>query len=580
MRYFLYARKSTDEDDKQLLSIEAQLTELREYVAKEKLEVVQEFTEARTAKTPGRPVFNAMLKAIEKRQAEGIVSWHPDRLARNSVDGGRIIYLLDIGKLQALKCPTFWFENTPQGKFVLNMAFGQSKYYVDNLSENIHRGIRQKIRLGWYPGKPPIGYLNEPRLRTIVIDEARAPFVRRMFEEYATGNYSLPRLRQMTIEWGLRTINGKPITYSKMPVLISHPFYVGLFRLNDELHEGAHPPLISRDLFDRCQAILKKSSHVQSSRKDDFPCLGLMKCDDCGSAITAQEQKGHHYYHCTRKKGPCPPRSFLRDDDLVAQLRESVRRVSISEKWARNMRSQVEKWRQQESQNKAALLNQQKENLAVVQTRLDRLLDVFLEGVISREEFTARKETSLREKMVLKEGIAKLEGNAASWLEPLEQFINEAFQAESLADSGDLAELRDFHRKIGSNLFVYSEKPETNDEEKTSRPTSEGSGKESEPETRRGGFASRAAFPPSAGHAEILNLSEQNPALSRRLIPSSPVVSRTSRRAGRRLWLPLARIRVEFPDPWKALAEKSEKSNWCSILNMARTYFENKLKGV
>ena len=177
MKYFLYARKSTDEDDKQLLSIEAQLEELREHAVRERLEVVREFVEKRTAKEPGRPIFNDMLRRVEKGEADALLAWHPDRLARNSVDGGKIIYLVDTAKLAALKFPSFWFENTPQGKFMLSIAFGQSKYYVDNLSENVKRGIRQKLRLGWYPGRAPIGYLNEPRLRTIVIDEATAPLV-------------------------------------------------------------------------------------------------------------------------------------------------------------------------------------------------------------------------------------------------------------------------------------------------------------------------------------------------------------------------------------------------------------------
>jgi len=127
MNFFLYARKSTDDEERQMLSIEAQLDELREYAGKEGLNVAREFVESRTAKEPGRPIFNAMLAEVEKGKATGLLAWNPDRLARNSVDGGRIIYLVDTGKLTALKFPTFWFENTPQGKFVLNMAFGQSK---------------------------------------------------------------------------------------------------------------------------------------------------------------------------------------------------------------------------------------------------------------------------------------------------------------------------------------------------------------------------------------------------------------------------------------------------------------------
>ena len=140
-KFFLYARKSTDVEDKQVLSIEAQLTELREYAKREDIIISAEVVEKQSAKYIGRPLFNKMLDEIEK-VGGNILAWNPDRLARNSVDGGRVIYLLDTGKLASLKFPTFWCDNTGQGKFMLNMAFGQSKYYVDSLSENTKRGLR------------------------------------------------------------------------------------------------------------------------------------------------------------------------------------------------------------------------------------------------------------------------------------------------------------------------------------------------------------------------------------------------------------------------------------------------------
>src|SRR3990167_2484767 len=171
-KFFLYARKSTDEPDRQILSIEAQIHELKEFAEREHLEIVDTFIESQTAKEPGRPIFNQMLSLIEKGKANGVVAWHPDRLARNSVDGGRIIYLIDIAKVVALKFPTFWFEPTPQGKFMLSIAFGQSKYYVDNLSENVKRGLRQKVRRGEQSGQAPTGYLNDKANRVIVPDPA------------------------------------------------------------------------------------------------------------------------------------------------------------------------------------------------------------------------------------------------------------------------------------------------------------------------------------------------------------------------------------------------------------------------
>ena len=181
MRYVLYARKSTDEEDRQILSIEAQITEVKEYAIKENLNVVREFIESKSAKVPGRPIFNEMMSLLEKGQADAILAWHPDRLARNSLDGGKIIYLIDKGIINDLKFPTYRFDNTAQGKFMLSIAFGQSKYYIVNLSENIKRGIRQKVRNGVYPGLAPVGYLNDSKSRSIIIDTYKAPLICKIF---------------------------------------------------------------------------------------------------------------------------------------------------------------------------------------------------------------------------------------------------------------------------------------------------------------------------------------------------------------------------------------------------------------
>src|SRR3989344_3285164 len=189
-KYIAYCRKSRDEADKQILSIEAQIAELKEFAKREHLEIVEFVEEAKTAKIPGREQFAKVLKKIEQGHANGIVAWHPDRLARNSMDGGKVIYLLDTGKLLDLKFPTSWFENTPQGKFMLSIAFGQSKYYVDNLSENVKRGLRQKLRNGVWPAKAPFGYVNNPKTRGIDIDPATSTIVQEMFSMFAQGNCS------------------------------------------------------------------------------------------------------------------------------------------------------------------------------------------------------------------------------------------------------------------------------------------------------------------------------------------------------------------------------------------------------
>ena len=187
-KYFLYTRKSTEDEERQIMSIEAQLVELAEVAKRENIEIVEKFIESKSAKKPGREVFNKMMEKVHNsKEPVGILAWHPDRLARNSVDGGQIIYCIDTNKIASLRFPTFWFEPTPQGLFMLQVAFGQSKYYSDNLSENVKRGFRQKLRRGEWCSHAPFGYVNNPKTRNIEPDETKTQIIKKAFEEFATG---------------------------------------------------------------------------------------------------------------------------------------------------------------------------------------------------------------------------------------------------------------------------------------------------------------------------------------------------------------------------------------------------------
>src|SRR5207249_4078270 len=199
----------------------------------------------------------------------------------------------------------------------------QSKYDVDNLIENIWRGLRQKLRRGEFPGKPPVGYLNEPRLRTIVVDATTAPLARQMFEAYASGRYTLERIRALVASWGLVSRAGKPPVLASVKRLLMNRFYIGLFHFNGELYQGSHEPLIPRELFEQVQQVMARRGRPQSKRTHLFPFVGLLRCGECGCAITAERQKGHHYYHCTKKKGPCS-QPYMREEALAAQLRLAV----------------------------------------------------------------------------------------------------------------------------------------------------------------------------------------------------------------------------------------------------------------
>ena len=454
MKYILYARKSTEEDDRQVLSIEAQLVELQEYAAKEKLEIVASFQEAKTAKEPGRMKFAEMLSLIERGKADGIISWHPDRLARNSVDGGKIIHFVDRGLIKSLKFPTFWFEPTPQGLFMLNIAFGQSKYFVDNLRENVKRGLRQKIRNGVWPGWAPVGYLNNAKTRGIDIDSDKAPKVRKMFEMYAAGTYTLHSLANWCRENGLRGNLGKEIALSNVQSIIQNIFYIGLMKYGGEIHEGQHEPLISKKLFDSCQEVMSKRGKVHEVRKNYFAFLGLLKCSSCGCSITAEKQKGHNYYRCTKKKGICQEKHYLREESLTEQITSYLKKVSLSsqdtEKVLAALDSEQEKARE-DAQAEVSIL---KEQLAQVGVKLQKLLDVYLADALSTEEYAAKKQSLFSEKMSLSEKITDFEQKGLSWLEPAREFVKSLNQAANLLSSPNPTAMTTFLKNIGSNHIL------------------------------------------------------------------------------------------------------------------------------
>src|SRR3989339_641667 len=440
MRYFLHARKSTDEPDRQILSIEAQLAELRDYAKKNGLAIAREFIESKTAKEPGRAIFNEMMSLMEQGAAQGIVAWHPDRLARNSIDGGRIIYLVDTGKVLELKFPTFWFDPTPQGKFMLSIAFGQSKYYVDNLSENVKRGIRQKLRRGVYPGLAPIGYLNDPVSRTVVPDPKRWKFIKRGLEEYSQGKHSMASLSKLMFSWGFTNRFGKPLNLSTIQNFLMNPFYYGVIRYAGEFYEGTHKPMITKSTFDKIQEVLKQRGKPRKKRIHNFPFLGLMKCSECGAAITAQIQKGHYYYNCTKKKGHCSQK-YLREEALVEQIRNTIRKVAISDLWTKKILESLNKEEEADIQKAMEVLTNLKSEIAELDKKIDKLLEAYLENIVSVEEYQTKKQNLIEMKSQIKQKIAEIEERQSFWLEPARKFILSCQEAKIIGETERFGEL-------------------------------------------------------------------------------------------------------------------------------------------
>ena len=465
-KFFLYARKSTDVEDKQVLSIEAQLTELRDYAKRENLNIALEFVEKQSAKIPGRPIFNEMMKCIEKGDADSILSWHPDRLARNSIDGGKIIYLLDTGKLASLKFPTFWCDSTSQGKFMLNMAFGQSKYYVDSLSENTKRGLRQKVRNGDYPTLAPVGYINDSRTKTVVVDRKKAKVIRQAFEFYVKGGNRLEDVSNFLAKHNLFSKTGKKIHKSRATSILSNPFYTGLFRYGGELHEGKYEPIISKKLFDQAQEMLKlRGKPDRKPINDPQPFCGLISCASCGMMITGEykvkKQKNGNtheyvYYHCTKKNKnvkcaePC-----IRQEELNRQLSSLIQKVSLPKDWAVELSRLALQDHGKSAQSLTACVKEKQEKISSLSQKLERLLNGYLDQIIDREDCRLQKGKLFSEKKSLEEEIYNLSHKQNDWLEPFQNWLEVAQNIDKIASDSDLFAKKVCAKEIfGSNLLL------------------------------------------------------------------------------------------------------------------------------
>ena len=462
MKYIAYCRKSTDESDRQILSIESQTQELKDFASRQNLEILDFVIEAKTAKVPGRPLFESVLKRIESGEAQGIISWHPDRLARNSIDGGRIIYLLDTGRLIDLKFPSFWFENSPQGKFVLNIAFGQSKYYVDNLSENVKRGQRTLLRKGVLPARSRKGYFYNERECFHEVDPIKSKVIKKAFEKYADGA-TQSEIAKFLFVHGITKRKGGVLSLTTIEKILRDKFYIGLFYFVGELYQGTHKTFISKSLFDKAQKQLEKSTR-KTFLKRNFPFRGLIKCGECGASITTEYHKKfykrtnrlaeYYHYRCTKKLGLCSQK-YLPQSEVESQLRKVFLDVAIPTAWVPKWLKLLDEYEVIEKQNQESNIQRLEEENKGIEQKLNLLLDSYLESVIDPETYKTKKNELFEKKLKLQEETSLVRLNGSSWLEPFREFMNVAKNGAKIARAkNNCEELASFAKNIGSNFFL------------------------------------------------------------------------------------------------------------------------------
>ncbi|MCL4354835.1 MAG: recombinase family protein [Patescibacteria group bacterium] len=335
IEYCLYARKSSEDDERQAMSIDSQIKEMNDLAIKDGLFIKEIRRESHSAKISGqRPVFNQLLNDIKVGLFTGILTWAPDRLSRNAGDLGMLVDLMDQGKLQQIKTFSQSFSNNPNEKFLLMILCSQAKLENDQKGINVKRGIRAKCEMGWRPGPPPIGYFNRSfaGVKDIVIDPDRGYVITEMFKRVGLGGQSGRDIKKWFDNTGFTTRSGAKVTLSSIYLMLKNPFYYGEFEYpvkSGTWYKGAYQPLTTKELFNKVQHKLIIPFAKAKWGSKEFTFKNLLICGSCGASFTAEDKyrkrkigdpKYHVYYHCSRKRDPECPEPYVTEEKLTKEL--------------------------------------------------------------------------------------------------------------------------------------------------------------------------------------------------------------------------------------------------------------------
>ena len=347
IKYCLYARKSTEQEDKQALSIESQVREMISLAEKEGLEIVEIKRESHSSKEVGqRPVYNELMAEIRQGKFNGILTWAPDRLSRNAGDLGSVVDLMDQKLLHEIRTYGQKFTNNPNEKFLLMILGSQAKLENDNKMVNVKRGLRARCEMGLWPSVPPTGYLSHSdrnRKCEVVRDEQRAHVIRQMFEKVACDGWSGRKLfKWLAEDIRFKTKHGKPLTLSNVYIILKSTFYYGEFEYpkgSGQWYVGKHEPIITKDLYNQVQDKITSDYQVRTQDKE-FAFTKMITCGLCGSGVTADEKfkklkdgttNRYVYYGCTKFKDKDCLCGYIREEDLIEQLANVLDTISLDE---------------------------------------------------------------------------------------------------------------------------------------------------------------------------------------------------------------------------------------------------------
>lgn len=473
-KYFAYLRKSSEDKEKQALSIPAQRDKLKEMFGDLDIDFVEE---EKSAFIPhNRPKFSDMLLRIRNGERAGLIAWHPDRLSRNEVDASTLTYMLRTGELRDLKFATYHFENnSPEGIWMLQMALSQSQYESAKKGRDVKRGLEQKAKMGSYPAPAPLGYKNdkyeERGKKKIYTDTERLPLLRKMVDLMLTGNYTPPQIwRIATDDWGLRSPNGKKISRSNVYNIFTRTFYYGEFEYpvgSGKWYKGTHEPLMTREEFDRIQFLLGRRGNPRPKTKHDMAYRGPIRCGECGALITAEDKLkklasggvAHYtYYHCTKKKNPNCSQKAIEQKELEKQITAELEKIQIPSDFRKWALSRLKEMNGQEITDRVQVNDNQRKEYDACVRKIDNLIDMRANDEIDEEEFRSRKQSLLVEKERLWAFLKDTDTRVENWLEIAERGFNFAEKAPlafaKATERNDLAAKKEIFGALGSDYTL------------------------------------------------------------------------------------------------------------------------------
>ena len=413
MRIAIYARKSTESEDRQVQSLGDQLQILHDIARREGDNIVEVISESKSAKEPGtRPGFQALMNLIQDEKIEGILTWQINRLTRNLVDGGQLAHLLASGKLQIIKTPERTFRSE-DNVLLLAIENGVATSYIHDLRKNVRRGMDSKAAKGWKPGQAPLGYLNNWETREIDLDPVRAPIIRKGWEMLLTGAHSIAEIHRELIKLGLtnkrKSVRGTPITLAGLHKLFRNPFYCGRLHYKGQVLPGRQPAIVSEGEFELAQIVIGRLGNGAVRTREVPAFASVFSCGICGAAVvherktkklaTTGETITYSYYHCSGSKG-CVRRSI--DQDLLSVKAQSFARAnSFSASFAKWCLDAVQNAALSESGDLALTQSQLAGSIQEEKRRLDSLTLKYIDGDVEKETYLRMKqqmEESIRSK--------------------------------------------------------------------------------------------------------------------------------------------------------------------------------------